>query len=117
MPGKCFVVVMTHGLRARSVTASRPSKQPEEVRAMSTTTATDELRGRFGAEVILPDDAGYDEARALHNAMIDKGPAVIVRCGSADDIVDALGFARTSNLAVAVRGGGHNGPGFGSVEG
>ena len=36
-----------------------------------TTTATDELRGRFGAEVILPNDPGYDEARALHNAMID----------------------------------------------
>src|SRR6202035_4101814 len=75
MPGKCFVVVMTHGLRARSVTASRPAKQPEEVRAMSVTTATDELRGRFGAQLILPDDAGYDEARALHNAMIDKPPA------------------------------------------
>ena len=84
---------------------------------MSLTTATDELRGRFGAEIILPDDPGYDEARALHNAMIDKRPAVIVRCGSADDIVGALEFARTSNLAIAVRGGGHNGPGFGSVEG
>src|SRR6201993_2026841 len=84
---------------------------------MSLTTATDELRGRFGAEAILPDDPGYDEARALHNAMIDKRAAVIVRCGSATDIVGALEFARTSNLAVAVRGGGHNGPGFGSVEG
>ena len=57
---------------------------------MSLTTATDELRTRLGAEVILPDDPGYDEARALHNAMIDKRPAVIVRCGSADDIVGAL---------------------------
>src|SRR6201993_2958267 len=84
---------------------------------MSTTTATEELRGRFGAEVILPDDPGYDEARALHNAMIDKRPAGIVRCGSAADVVGALEFARTSRLAVAVRGGGHNGPGFGSVEG
>jgi FAD/FMN-containing dehydrogenase len=77
---------------------------------MSLTTATDELRGRFGAEVILPDDPGYDEARALHNAMIDKRPAVIVRCASATDIAGALEFARTSSLAVAVRGGGHNGP-------
>src|SRR6201993_2637035 len=84
---------------------------------MSLITATDELRGRFGADVILPDDPGYDEARALHNAMIDKRPALIVRCGSSTDIVGALEFARTSNLAVAVRGGGHNGPGFGSVEG
>ena len=63
---------------------------------MSLTTATDELRGRFGAEVILPDDPEYDEARALHNAMIDKRPAVIMRCGSAADIVGALEFARMS---------------------
>src|ERR1700739_2119846 len=101
----------------RSVAASRSAKARQEVRAMSLTTATDDLRGRFGAGVILPDDPGYDEARALHNGMIDKRPAVIVRCGSATDIVCSLEFARTSNLAVAVRGGGHNGPGFGSVEG
>jgi FAD/FMN-containing dehydrogenase len=84
---------------------------------MSLTTATDKLRGRFGAEVILPDDPGYDAARALHNAMIDKRPAVIVRCASAADVAGALEFARASRLEVAVRGGGHNGPGFGCVEG
>ena len=66
---------------------------------MSLTTATDELRARFGSQVILPDDPGYDEARALHNAMIDKRPAVIVRCESAADIAGALEFARRSNLA------------------
>ncbi|WP_231123227.1 FAD-binding oxidoreductase [Mycobacterium asiaticum] len=79
--------------------------------------ATDEVRGRLGGDVILPDDPGYDEARALHNAMIDKRPAVIARCRSAADVASALQFARTSNLDVAVRGGGHNGPGFGTVEG
>ncbi|MCV7093408.1 FAD-binding oxidoreductase [Mycobacterium interjectum] len=84
---------------------------------MSLTTATDQLRGRFGAGAILPDDPGYDEARALHNAMIDKRPAVIVRCASAADVAGALEFARASRLEVAVRGGGHNGPGFGCVEG
>ncbi|CAM4243032.1 6-hydroxy-D-nicotine oxidase [Mycobacterium basiliense] len=83
---------------------------------MSVTTATDELRTRLGGEIILPDDPRYDEARALHNAMIDKRPAMIVRCGSAADVAGALQFARTSNLTVAIRGGGHNGPGFGTVE-
>jgi FAD/FMN-containing dehydrogenase len=83
---------------------------------MSLTTATDELRTRLGGQVILPDDPNYDDARALHNGMIDKRPAVIVRCGSGADIAGALDFARTSKLTVAVRGGGHNGPGFGTVE-
>ncbi|GAB3024236.1 oxidoreductase [Mycobacterium bourgelatii] len=82
-----------------------------------TNMAIDEVRGRLSGDVILPDDPGYDEARALHNAMIDKRPAVIARCSSAEDVANALEFARNANLAVAVRGGGHNGPGFGSVEG
>ncbi len=72
---------------------------------MSLTTATDELRNRVGAEVILPDDPGYDEARALHNAMIDKRPAVIVRCGSAADIVGALEFALTSTTSPSPSAG------------
>ncbi|SON58952.1 6-hydroxy-D-nicotine oxidase [Mycobacterium simulans] len=84
---------------------------------MMTRMATAEVRGQLGGEVILPDDPGYDEARALHNAMIDKRPALIARCVTAADVAGALEFARTSNLVVAVRGGGHNGPGFGSVEG
>ncbi|OBH90013.1 FAD-binding oxidoreductase [Mycobacterium sp. E2989] len=84
---------------------------------MSLTTATEELRGQFGGQAILPADPGYDEARALHNGMIDKRPAAIVRCASTRDVAGALEFARASNLAVAVRGGGHNGPGFGSVDG
>lgn len=84
---------------------------------MSLTTATDELRGQFGPQVILPGDAEYDGARALHNGMIDKRPAMLVRCRSTADIAGALEFARTSDLEVAVRGGGHNGPGFGSVDG
>ena len=84
---------------------------------MTLTTAIDELRTRMRPEIILPDDPEYDEARALHNAMIDKRPAVIARCRSATDVAAALEFARTSKLTVAVRGGGHSGPGFGSVEG
>ncbi len=84
---------------------------------MSLTTATDALRGSSGAEIILPGDAGYDEARAVHNGMIDKRPAVIARCASVADVASALEFGRGSGLAIAIRGGGHNGPGFGTVDG
>jgi FAD/FMN-containing dehydrogenase len=83
---------------------------------MSPATATRELSNALDGEVTLPGDPGYDDARSLYNAMIDKRPAVIARCGSVADIAAALEFARTSNLALAVRGGGHSGPGFGTVE-
>jgi FAD/FMN-containing dehydrogenase len=53
-------------------------------------------------------DAGYDEARTLWNAMIDKHPALIVRCAGVADVISAVNFARTHDLLVAVRGGGHN---------
>jgi len=84
---------------------------------MTITTPIEDLRMRSGAELILPGDPGYDESRALYNAMIDKRPAVIARCRSTVDVAVALEFARSSKLAVAVRGGGHSGPGFGSVDG
>lgn len=71
----------------------------------------------LGGRAILPHDADYDDARALYNAMIDKRPAMIARCGSVDDVTASLAFARASGLAVAVRGGGHSGPGFGTIDG
>jgi len=67
--------------------------------------------------VILPHDAEYDDARAVYNAMIDKRPAMIARCRTAEDVTASLGYARKSGLPVAVRGGGHSGPGFGAVDG
>jgi FAD/FMN-containing dehydrogenase len=70
------------------------------------------LRGRL----IAPGDSDYDDARKLHNAMIDKRPALIARCADLADVVAAVGLAREHGLRVAVRGGGHNGPGFGSVD-
>ena len=58
----------------------------------------------------------YDEARKLYNAMIDKKPLLIARCTDAADVIAAVNFARDRKLPVAVRGGGHNGPGFGSIN-
>jgi FAD/FMN-containing dehydrogenase len=79
--------------------------------------ARTELGGGFEGELIGPGDAEYDEARALFNAMMDKRPALIVRCARADQIGRAIAFAREHDLAIAVRGGGHNGGGLGSVDG
>lgn len=59
-------------------------------------------------EVLLPDDAGYEDTRRIWNAMIDRRPAVIVRCLGVADVLRALAFARDRELPVAVRGGGHN---------
>ncbi len=71
-----------------------------------------DLRG----ELILAGDEKYDEARQLYNGMIDKKPALIARCADAADVMRAVSFARENNLLLAVRGGGHNGPGLGSCD-
>jgi FAD/FMN-containing dehydrogenase len=68
----------------------------------------DSLRRDFAGEVILPDDRAYEGARRIWNAMIDKRPAVIVRCAATSDVVRAVKFARDNKLVLAVRGGGHN---------
>jgi hypothetical protein len=71
----------------------------------------------FEGRLIGPDDPGYDDARAVYNAMIDKQPALIARCAGARDVAAAIRFAREHDLLVAVRGGGHNGAGLGTCEG
>lgn len=77
---------------------------------MDTVTAeqVNDLRGRLRGSVITPADGAYDGARQLWNAMIDKRPALIVRCAGAADVLAAVGYAREQGLALAVRGGGHN---------
>jgi FAD/FMN-containing dehydrogenase len=78
--------------------------------------ANEELSDLAG-RLFSPDDGGYDEARTVYNAMIDKRPALVARCASAREVADVIGFARKHDLAVAVRGGGHNGAGFGTIDG
>jgi FAD/FMN-containing dehydrogenase len=70
------------------------------------------LRGRL----ITSTDPDYDDARALYNAMIDKRPALIAQCADVADVITAVGFARDHQMPLAIRGGGHNGPGLGSVD-
>ncbi|MGW1772459.1 FAD-binding protein [Streptomyces sp. NPDC002104] len=71
-------------------------------------TALAELREDLSGTVLAPEDPGYDEARAVHNGMIDRRPAVIAQCESPVDVVTAVRFARRLDLPVAVRGGGHS---------
>jgi FAD/FMN-containing dehydrogenase len=67
-----------------------------------------ELSARFSGVLLGPDQLGYDDARRVHNGMIDRHPALIARCLGTADIADAVNFARTRRLDLAVRGGGHN---------
>lgn len=76
------------------------------------TDFADALRGRL----IGRDDPDYDEARKLYNGMIDKRPLLIAQCADVADVIAAVDFGREQDLAIAMRGGGHNGPGLGSVD-
>lgn len=75
------------------------------------------LRTGTRGMVTGPSDPGYDTARAVRNGMIDKRPAVVVRAANAGDVMTAVRFAGDNGLTVAVRGGGHSVPGFGTAEG
>lgn len=67
-----------------------------------------DLSQRFAGVLLLPGASGYDDVRRVHNGMIDKRPALIARCLGSADVADAVNFARTHGLDLAVRGGGHN---------
>jgi len=75
------------------------------------------LASTFTGQLLRPGDAGYDEARKVHNGLIDKRPALIARCRGLADIADAVKMARDRKLEVAVRGGGHNVAGRATIDG
>lgn len=77
----------------------------------------DELKGKLRGDLILPGDPNYDKARQLYNGMIDKHPGLIVRALDAADVIACVNYARDRHLLLAIRGGGHNGPGLGSCDG
>ena len=75
-----------------------------------------EFKNALRGAVIEQGDPGYEEARALYNGMIDKRPSAIARCANVADVIAAVKFGRSSGLIIAIRCGGHNGPGLGSVN-
>src|SRR3954452_2813416 len=87
----------------------------QETRILGDATIA-ELAAELRGDVIRPGDEGYDAARALWNAAHDRRPELIVRCAGPADVIAALRFARSNNLEIAVRGGGHSIPGFSSVD-
>src|SRR5947207_13812957 len=72
------------------------------------TPSAEALRAVFSGEILAPDDAGYDDARRIHNGLIDKRPRLIARCLHTADVVDSVNFGRHEGLEISVRGGGHN---------
>jgi FAD/FMN-containing dehydrogenase len=83
---------------------------------MAITTTVEVLRASVRGDVIGPNDDGYDDARRVFNAMIDRRPAVVVRCAATSDVVAAVNFARENELDLSIRGGGHSVPGFGTWD-
>jgi FAD/FMN-containing dehydrogenase len=87
---------------------TREAIRPAEVEAL-----VDRLRGR----VVRPEDAGYDQARAVHNGMIDRRPAAVAQCADVADVITAVRLAHESDALVSIRSGGHNAAGLGVADG
>ena len=81
------------------------------------TLTLDKLKEQVRGDVIGAADEGYEQARKVYNAMIDRRPSVVVRPANVGDVMAAVNFARESHLDLAIRGGGHSVPGFGTCDG
>src|SRR4051812_2655909 len=82
-----------------------------------TAHSIDALRATMSGPVITPDDPGYDDARKVYNFMIDRRPAAVARCTDAADVAAVVRHAAQTGIDLAVRGGAHSVPGFGTADG
>ncbi len=96
------------GLQVKTRANEEITLQPDTIRKFK-----ESLRG----ELILSDDAGYDDVRSIWNAMIDRRPALIVRCLGVADVVTCVNFAREHGLILSIKGGGHNISGLAVCDG
>jgi len=78
--------------------------------------ALEGLREQLRGQLITPEDPDYDAARAVFNAMVDKRPAGVIRVAQVSDVIAGVNFARDNSLPLAIRGGGHSAPGFGTWD-
>jgi FAD/FMN-containing dehydrogenase len=102
----------TEGIIAMTIATTTLAKHPT-----LDTAAIEALAATLRGPLIQPGDPSYNEARTVYNAMIDKRPALIAQCVDVADVIAAVNFARDNDVIVAIRGGGHNGPGLGTVDG
>ena len=79
-------------------------------------TILEEFKASFHGQLIQPSDEEYKDACKIYNAMIERYPMMITRCANVADVMSAVNFARENDLLVAIRGGGHNGPGLGTCD-
>ncbi len=91
-------------------------RRSEEEKQCPYKQAITEFRGQFRGTVIEPEDAGYDEARKVYNAMIDRKPRLIAKCTDVADVMAAVRMAKANALRVSIRGGGHNAAGLGVCD-
>lgn len=96
-----------------TIQAKKPNGKTIDLNQEALETFKNQLRG----QVITPGDEGYKEACKVYNGMIKKQPVIIARCQNVGDIMASVNFARNNELLLAIRSGGHSGPGFGTCEG
>src|SRR5204863_6264783 len=103
--------------RRKKQKLQRHNKERAMTSIRSVADAAAELASTFTGQVLKPTDAGYEEARKVHNGLVDKRPALIARCRGVADVADAVNLACKLGLDVAVRGGGHNVAGRATIDG
>ncbi len=102
-------------MRCSAIDQSNLRVRPTSVSSIA--DAIVDLATTFSGELLTPRDAGYEEARRVHNGLVNKRPALIARCRGVADVADAIRLARKLGLEVAVRGGGHNVAGRATIDG